>query len=61
MGLTMVGTHALATVGSQCRNTLSIDVAGTGSRRFGLVLGRLLSKSLETENAAFKAQAERSN
>jgi uncharacterized protein YndB with AHSA1/START domain len=61
MGLTMVGSHALATVGSQCRNTLSIDVAGPGSRLFGLVLGSLLSKSLKAENAGLKAHAERSN
>jgi len=61
MGLTMVGSHALTTVGSQCRNTLSIDVAGPGSRLFGLMFGGLLGTSLQTENAGFKARAERSN
>jgi Polyketide cyclase / dehydrase and lipid transport len=61
MGLTMVGSHTLTTVGTQCRNTLSIDVAGRGSRLFALVIGWLVRRSLAVENAGFKAQAERSS
>jgi uncharacterized membrane protein len=59
MGLTMVGSHALATAGSQCGLTLSLDVTGRGSRAFGLLLGRLISRSLKAENAGFKTRAER--
>ena len=59
MGLTMTGSHLVETTGRGCRNTLAIEVDGRGARLFGLALGGLLRKSLATENAGFKAAAER--
>jgi uncharacterized membrane protein len=60
MGLTMVGSHIVAAVGSQCRNTVALDVAGPAARLFGFAFGRVLGRALERENAGFKATAQRS-
>lgn len=59
MGLTMTGTHVLQDLGSSCRNTLIIEVTGPGSGIFGRILGPLLRRTIATENACFKKEAER--
>lgn len=59
MGLTMTGSHLLEPVGDKCRNTLTLDIRGPGAGLFGKVFGRLLLDSITTENAGFKARAER--
>ena len=58
MGLTMVGSHTISGEGGACRNTLTLDVEGRGSRLFGLLFGALMRRTLDTENAGFKQQAE---
>jgi uncharacterized membrane protein len=58
-GLTMTGSHRLDADRSGCRNTLTIEVAGRGSRLFGVLLGGLLRKAIRDENAGFKREAER--
>jgi uncharacterized membrane protein len=58
MGLTMVGSHAVTGGGGACRNTLTLDVEGRGSRVFGLLFGALMRRTLATENAGFKRYAE---
>jgi uncharacterized membrane protein len=59
LGLTMTGSHLLEDLGDGCRNTLTLDVAGRGARLFGMIFGGRLRKALETENAGFKATAQR--
>jgi hypothetical protein len=59
MGLTMVGSHVVTGDGDTCRNTLTLDVEGRGSRLFGLIFGPLMRRTLDTENAGFKTWAER--
>ncbi len=58
-GTTMTAAHRLGETESGCRQTLSVDLAGTGSAVLARVLGRQIAKSLATENVAFKGQAER--
>ncbi len=60
MGLTMSGSHLLEPAGAGCRNTLVLDVRGPGAGLFGLLFGRLARRSIETENAGFRAAAARS-
>jgi uncharacterized membrane protein len=58
MGMTMTGSHLVEDVGTGCRNTLSIEIEGGGSRLFGLVFGGALRKALAVENAGFRAKAQ---
>jgi uncharacterized membrane protein len=58
MGLTMVGSHLLEEVGNGCRNTLTLDLEGPGSGLFGRLFGRVISTTIETENAGFRARAQ---
>lgn len=58
MGLTLVGSHLLSEVDGGCRNTLVLDVAGTGAGLFGRVFGRLMRTSIARENAGFRARAQ---
>jgi uncharacterized membrane protein len=58
MGLTMTGSHLVTSRGDGCVNTLSIELTGRGSGVVWLLLGPLLRRSIVTENAAFKRQAE---
>lgn len=58
MGLTMTGSHLLATDGDRCRNTLTLDLEGRGAKLFGLLFGRQLYGAIETENAGFRTKAE---
>jgi uncharacterized membrane protein len=59
MGMTMTGSHVVEPVGDHCRNTLSIDVEGPGSVLFGLMFGRMVASAIATENASFRARAQR--
>lgn len=56
--LRMRGGHHLSAEGDGCRNRLTLDVEGFGSRVFGLLAGRSLRKAIATENEGFKAVAE---
>jgi len=58
MGVTMVGSHLLEEAGDSCRNTLTLDLAGPGSGLFGRLFGRVISTTIETENAGFRARAQ---
>jgi uncharacterized membrane protein len=58
-GLMMTGTHTVTADGPGCRNTVALDVTGPLSGPFGLLLGPLFRRVLRTENAGFKAAAER--
>lgn len=42
-----------------CRSVLAIDLAGRGAGVFGALFGRKIKKAIATENACFKAEAER--
>lgn len=59
-GLTMTGSHLLEPVEAGCRNTLTLDLAGPLAAPLGRLLGRVFGNALRTENAGFKAAAERS-
>jgi uncharacterized membrane protein len=61
MGLTTTGSHRLEPVGDACRNTLTLEVRGRGAGLFGRLFGRLLSGAISTENASFRARAERAS
>lgn len=54
----MVGGHHLAPEGDGCRNRLSLEVTGFGSRVLWLLAGRAMRKAIVTENEGFKAAAE---
>ena len=41
-----------------CRNTLQLDLTGSGSAILGRLLGRTFAKVLAAENAGFKRVAE---
>jgi uncharacterized membrane protein len=58
-GMTMIGSHHLEPVGDQCRNTLTLDVTGPGSAVFGRLFGRMMLRAIQTENAGFRAAAQR--
>jgi uncharacterized membrane protein len=58
-GLVMTGTHTVAADGTGCRNTLALDATGPLAVSFGLLLGPVFRRVLRTENAGFKAAAER--
>ena len=56
--LRLRGGHHLHHAGDACRNRLTLDVEGFGSKVFGLVAGRSLRKAIATENEGFKRVAE---
>lgn len=56
--LRLRGGHHLHAEGDRCRNLLTLDVEGFGSRLFGALAGRSLRKAIATENRGFKAVAE---
>jgi uncharacterized membrane protein len=58
-GLVLTGTHRLTAEGQGCRNTLVLEATGALAAPLGLLLGRLFRRALRTENAGFKAAAER--
>jgi hypothetical protein len=61
MGLTLVATHHVEDLGPRCRNTLVVEATGRGSGLFGRVIGPLLLRTIATENACFKREAERAD
>lgn len=58
-GLTLTGTHTVTADGRGCRNTLELDATGPLAGPFGLLFGAVFRQVLRTENAGFKAAAER--
>jgi uncharacterized membrane protein len=58
-GLTMVGSHLLREEGGRCRNTLVLELTGFLAPLVGRLVGRLVQNSIDTENASFRAAAER--
>ena len=59
LGMTMVGSHEIEPTLTGCRNRLVLELTGPTAKVLGVLLGPVLRKSLQRENAAFKAQAER--
>ena len=58
-GLVLTGTHTVTADGTNCRNTLVLDAGGPLAIPLGLALGPAFRRVLRTENAGFKAAAER--
>ena len=58
LGLVMTGSHLVESVGDSCRNTLTLEVSGPVARPFGAFFGLAVRRSLQTENASFKSEAE---
>jgi uncharacterized membrane protein len=58
-GLTMTATHRLVAEGTGCRNTLDLRLTGALARPLGWLIGPAVRRALHTENAGFKAHAER--
>ena len=61
MGMTMTGIHVLEELDDGCRNTLAIEVVGPGSGIVGRLFGGLIRRTIATENACFKKEAERAD
>ena len=59
-GLTMVGSHLLREVDGGCHNTLVLELTGFAAPLVGRLVGRTIQQSIDTENASFRAAAERS-
>jgi uncharacterized membrane protein len=58
-GVTMTGTHRVVAEGTGCRNVLTLTMTGPLAPVVGRLLGPLMARVLRTENASFKARAER--
>jgi uncharacterized membrane protein len=56
--LTMVGAHRIEDLGDSCRNTLTLELNGWGSRLLGALLGRTVRSTIATESTTLKAAAE---
>lgn len=54
----MRGGHHLAPAGEGCRNTLTLELEGFGSRLLGRLAGKKLLEAIARENEGFKATAE---
>jgi uncharacterized membrane protein len=58
--VTMTATHRLSPSGDACRNSLEVTLTGFGSGILRRLVGSKIREAIETENAGFKAVAERS-
>jgi uncharacterized membrane protein len=58
-GVTLIGTHRVDTDGQGSRNTLILQMSGPLTPILGRLLAPAMRKVLRTENACFKAQAEK--
>ncbi len=56
--ITMVGGHRLQPTEAGCRNLLTLEVSGLGSRLFERLVGGRIRQAIETENQGFKRAAE---
>jgi hypothetical protein len=56
--VTMVGGHHLEPAGDGCRNVLTLELRGAGSRLMERLVGRRIAAAIATENAGIKAAAE---
>ena len=59
LGLTMTGRHELVEADGGVRNVLTIDLSGPLARLVAALGGRLIRRTITTENECFKAAAER--
>ena len=58
-GLSMTAEHLIEEVVDGCRNTLSLEVAGTRAGLVTALLGAAMRWSIRQENDGFKHRAER--
>jgi hypothetical protein len=56
--VSMVGGHVLEQTPTGTRNVLTLQMTGFGSRLLGRLARRQLQRTIDTENAGFKARAE---
>ena len=56
--ITMTAMHTLEPTATGCRNTLVVETKGFGSGLLGLIAGRKIRQTIETENLCFKRAAE---
>ena len=56
--VTMVAVHHLKPVPEGCRNPLTVELTGFGSRLVARLLGATLRTAIETENRGFRSAAE---
>jgi uncharacterized membrane protein len=56
--VTMTGGHTIEPTAEGCRNTLTLELSGPGSRLLGVLGGRSLAAALRTENEGFRRAAE---
>jgi uncharacterized membrane protein len=61
MGMTMRGIHTLEALDTGCRNTLVIEIIGPGAGIVGRLFGGQIRRTIVTENACFKQEAERAD
>lgn len=58
LGVTMTASHHLeASDGGGCRNTLSVEMSGRGSRLLAAIAGRQIRRAIALENEGFRAAA----
>jgi hypothetical protein len=55
----LTGIHRMTAEGGGCRNVLELTASGPLAGPLGLLLGGMFARVLRTENAGFKAEAER--
>ena len=60
LSITIAATHRLEAVPEGCRNVLTVELSGVGSRVLARLAGRRIQQAIETENQGFKRTAERS-
>lgn len=56
--LAMVASHRIDATSDGCRNTLTVELSGTGAKLFGRLLRGQLEKAIRTENEGFRRAAE---
>ncbi|MEO6124379.1 MAG: SRPBCC family protein [Ilumatobacteraceae bacterium] len=54
----MKATHELQPVPSGCRNTLTVEMTGRGSKLLGRLIGGQIRRAITVENLGFKRRAE---
>ena len=58
LGVRMVASHEVMAADGGCRNRLTLTMSGPGARVLAAVGGRLMRRSLATENEGFRRHAE---
>lgn len=57
LGVTVTASHVLEATSSGCRNTLSVEMSGRGSRLLAAIAGRQIRQAITLENEGFRAAA----